>query len=100
MSMLNLPDDLRELQLGRENIYGEWDVNMETTSQQMAALAHQYTCAQNGQDFPIWWCPLMMVVVKLNRIASGNYHEDNFKDLRVYLSFVEEMQKQEAQKND
>ncbi len=37
-----------------------------------------------------------MVAVKLNRIASGVYHEDSFDDARVYLAFVQTMQSDQS----
>ena len=97
-----LPDDLQELRTSREDVYGPWWANMRGTSSQMHGLMLNYAAAQGYLEgkvpFPIWWAPLMMCAVKLNRIASGNYVEDNFKDLKVYLSFVETMQKEEAKK--
>ena len=91
-----LTKELQELQESRQGKYGPWPRNMAGTSSQMDGLLENYQAAQGKDEpLPIWWCPLMMVAVKLNRIASGNYVKDNFDDLKVYLSFVERMQKQE-----
>lgn len=94
--MSKLPKELQDLQESREGVYGPWRDNMYGTSRQMQGLFHNYMMCSRGSPLPKWWAPLMMVAVKLNRIASGNYLEDNFKDLRVYLYFVEQMQKEEA----
>ncbi len=94
-----LPEDLQKIQDSRQGVYGDWDINMDATSRQMDGLLRNYVgiCMKGKRLLPLpnWWCPLMMVTVKLNRIASGNYHKDNFDDLRVYLSFVERMQRQD-----
>jgi len=104
--MDELKDDLQKLQANRENVYGPWRDNMEGTSLQMQGLWQNYIASRGyiprllhkigvwKIPLPPWWCPVMMVAVKLNRIASGNYVKDNFDDLRVYLSFIEEMQKE------
>lgn len=99
--MSNLPDELQELQTSREGVYGPAMDNMAGTSKQMEGLStNWYACHRNERcELPDWWCPLMMCAVKLNRIASGNYHGDNFKDLRVYLSFVEEMQREQTKED-
>jgi len=97
----NLPDNLQELQDSRESVYGPWQANMAGTSLQIDGMLQNYIAANDigmaadDLTLPEWWTPLCMCAVKLNRIASGHYHEDSFKDLRVYLSFVERMQKQE-----
>ena len=61
----------------------------------MEGLLQNYESCNPGKPLPPWFTPLFMVAVKLNRIASGNYRKDNFDDLKVYLHFVEETQKQE-----
>jgi hypothetical protein len=76
----------------RQSDYGPWAANMTGTSEQMQGLARQWFSNNPDKPLPPWWCPLMQVAVKMNRIASGNYKPDNFDDLRVYLKFVEEMQ--------
>jgi len=92
-----LPDDLQAIQDDRQGLYGPFKANMSGTSLQIDGMLQNYIAAQDlGIDditLPPWWAPLSMVAVKLNRIASGHYHKDNFDDLRVYLSFVERMQK-------
>ena len=83
----------RKIHDERQSVYGPWKGNMTGTSWQLAGLQHQYQACQGSGCLPPWWAPLSLVAVKLNRIASGNYHADNFDDLRVYLGFVEEMQR-------
>lgn len=85
--------DLNALSSERQSVYGPWRQNMAGTSLQLDGLLSQYRANNPHDPLPTWWAPLCMVAVKLNRIASGNYHADNFDDLRVYLNFVEEMQK-------
>lgn len=89
--------DLAALSKSRQSVYGDWQPNMKGTSQQIDGLLTQYRSVRRGSgemfSLPDWWTPLSMVAVKLNRIASGVYHKDNFDDLRVYLQFVEEMQR-------
>lgn len=86
--------NLDSIHTERQSIYGPWQPNMIGTSEQLTGLARQWqNCNPQDKAFPGWWTPLTQCAVKLNRIASGRYHEDNFSDLRVYLKFVEEMQK-------
>ena len=86
--------DLKALHHERQSSYGDWRANMHGTSEQMQGLLRQWVSNNPGKPLPPWWCPLMQVVVKLNRIASGNFKQDNFDDLRVYLDFVEQLQSQ------
>lgn len=86
------PDELA-LSTQRQKTYGAWQANMHGTSEQMQGLLRQWKSCNGEADLPSWWFPLTMVIAKLNRVASGRYHQDNFDDLRVYLSFVEEMQR-------
>lgn len=76
----------------RQSTYGDWEANMRGTSEQISGLLRNYESMNPGEPLPGWWAPLVMVAVKLNRIASGVYHADSFTDLRVYLSFIEWMQ--------
>lgn len=80
----------------RQSVYGDWRENMVATSENMSGLYRQFVANNPDKPLPAWWAPLMQVAVKLNRIASGNFHQDNFDDARVYLSFVEQLQREEA----
>lgn len=91
---MKLPDDLQKIQDSRQSQYGPWRANMAGTSKQLDGLKQNYEACNPGKPLPPWWAPLAMVAVKLNRIASGHYKQDNFDDLRIYLNFVEEMQKE------
>ncbi len=95
-----LPDHLQKIQDSRESVYGHWRANMAGTSWVMCGLLQNLNACQSEEnedtEIPDWWAPLMMVAVKLNRIASGNFKQDNFDDLKVYLSFVETMQKEKS----
>jgi hypothetical protein len=86
----------REIQTSRQAVYGPWRENMRGTSEQIEGLRVQWEANNPGKPLPSWWFPLVMVIAKLNRAASGVYHADNFTDARVYLEFVERMQKAEA----
>ena len=91
-----LPDKVEEVRQERSSVYGPWRNNMRGTSMQMGGLIEQFAANTKDNRLPQWWAPLMMCAVKLNRIASGNYHEDNFTDLIAYLQMVREMQREEA----
>jgi hypothetical protein len=77
----------------RQSTYGPWRENMAGTSAQIDGLRRNWEACNPGKPLPEWWAPLVMVAVKMNRIASGHYKADNFDDLRVYLEFVETMQR-------
>jgi hypothetical protein len=92
-----------EIQKTREATYGSPFPNMAGTSQQIAGLLTQMLANgamkidPSGQvSLANWAAPLFMVVVKLNRMGSGVPHEDNATDARVYMQFVQEMQKAAA----
>ncbi len=97
---MDLPPELQKIHDDRKGVYGPWRANMEGTSSQIDGMLENYVASNDigmaSEDLvlPGWWTPLCMVAVKLNRIASGNYKKDNFDDLKVYLSFVETMQKE------
>ena len=90
-----MTDNDARVQAARESVYGPWSTNMAGTSAQLEGLRIQWEGANPGKPLPAWWAPLSMVLVKINRIGSGVYHADNFTDARVYLDFVEKMQKAE-----
>lgn len=92
---VTLSEKERRLSDTRQSTYGAWKPNMEATSENMSGLYRQFVANNPGKPLPSWWAPLMQVAVKLNRIASGKYHADNFDDTRVYLSFVEQLQQEE-----
>ena len=94
VSELNLPPELKVLQQSRESVYGHWATNMTTTSQIIDALQTQWRANNPHKPLPPWWHPLETMAVKLNRIAGGQFRQDSFDDLRVYLSFVEAMMKE------
>ncbi len=95
--MDHLPPELQAIQDDRQGVYGNFHSNMRGTSKQIAGLLENMEPpdGQTTPDIPGWFAPLVMVVVKLNRIASGNYKKDNFDDLKVYLSFMETMQQEQ-----
>lgn len=91
-AVVRLSEEERRISDTRQSTYGAWQPNMAATSENMSGLYRQFVANNPGKPLPDWWAPLMQVAVKLNRIASGTYHEDNFVDIRVYLSFIEQMQ--------
>ena len=78
----------------REGVYGAWRPNMRATTLHIEAMRQQWEANDGNADLPPYFAPLVMVAVKLNRIASGHYHADNFADLRNYLDMVEQMQRE------
>lgn len=72
---------------------GGGPVTLGTIQAAIRGMLRQYESCNQCANLPDWWAPLSMIAVKLNRIASGRYHADNFADLRVYLDMVEQMQK-------
>lgn len=80
----------------RQSTYGPWAKNMSGTSKQFAGLLENFVSCNPRSDLPAWWAPLCCVALKLNRIASGRFKQDNFDDLRVYLGMVEAMQREGA----
>lgn len=80
----------------RQSVYGDFVSNMTGTSEQIQGLHRNWQSNNPDASLPAWWTPLVQVAVKLNRIASGHYHEDNFVDGRNYLAFVEAMQRPPA----
>lgn len=83
-----------QLEYERGKLYGPWEANMRGTSMQHSGLLIQYRASNPKMNgLPSWWTPLTQCVLKLNRIASGNYHPDNFIDLHLYVDFIERMQK-------
>ena len=95
--MTDLDPTLAALPTERQGQYGPWEANMAGTSRQIGGMLTNYVACNPDAPLPDWWAPLCMVAVKLNRIASGRYKADNFDDLRVYLSFVERMQRDSTQ---
>lgn len=91
-----LDPTLKAISDTRQSVYGSWKPNMAATSENMSGLYRQWQANNPGKPLPSWWAPLMQVAVKLNRVASGRFHQDNFDDARVYLSFVEQLQREEA----
>ena len=91
--MATLPPELQKIQDDRESVYGDFTINMTGTSMQMNGLIHQWAGNNPRRNLPGWFAPLFMVAAKLNRIASGNYKQDNFDDAIVYLKQVQVMQK-------
>ena len=91
-----LDPTLKAISDTRQAVYGGWKPNMQATSENMSGLYRQFIANNPGKPLPAWWAPLMQVAVKLNRIASGRFHKDNFDDAAVYMSFVEQMQHEES----
>lgn len=102
-----MSQDVQQVRKERQSTYGPWRTNMAGTSTQIAGMLAQMVengaakigrNAKGGIDatIPDWFTPLVMLLVKANRIGSGVYHADNFTDLRAYLDMVEQMQRDEA----
>jgi len=94
-----LDEKLQALQRSRASDYGPWEPNMTAQSEMENALLNQWKASNPGKPLPPWWSPLTVASIKLCRMASGNYKEDNFDDIRVYLSFVQQMQEKKQHVN-
>ena len=88
----------------RQSVYGPWYENMAGTSQQLSGLITQMlsngaaTYTDGKFTLPDWAAALFMATAyKGNRIASGNFHADNFIDCAVYADMVKQMQKMESE---
>jgi hypothetical protein len=93
-----MDDKHRSIHDNRQSDYGAWKPNMRGTSEQIQGLLTNFHSCNPGRPLPEWWAPLVMVAVKLNRIASGRFKQDSFDDLRIYLEFVETLQREAAEK--
>lgn len=89
------PDE-KKIHDDRQSVYGEATANMRGTSRQIDGLLINWNSNNPDAPTPDWFAPLMLCAVKLNRIASGNYHQDNFDDARVYLEICQRMQRAES----
>lgn len=91
---MDLSPELQAIHDDRQGVYGNFTVNMTGTSMQLNGLFHQWAGNNPSKPLPPWFAALVIVSVKLNRIASGNYKQDNFDDAIVYLKQVQIMQKE------
>ena len=77
----------------RRKIYGEPLENHQGIAQMWAPLLQPHAEAiAAGRPIPAWPVALLMVALKLDRMRLV-YHEDNYADIAVYLSFAREWQK-------
>jgi hypothetical protein len=92
---VHLDETGKALHADRQSVYGDYRANMTGTSAQIDGMVRNWQENNPGKPLPSYFAALCQCVVKLNRIASGHFKQDNFDDLRVYLSFAEEMQRGE-----
>jgi hypothetical protein len=93
--------DASEIVTERSAKYGPPHPNMAGTSQQIAGLLTQMLANGGMMILPSgqvilddWAAPLIMAIVKINRMGTGKAHEDNVIDAMNYLGFALEMQKE------
>ena len=78
----------------RGSVYGDYRVNMRC----VADLWSSYLTAKFGQDFCLTAAdvPVMMQLLKVGRIATGKYHEDNQKDIKGYGELYDKIMKEQG----
>ena len=84
----------------RGSKYGDFADDMDVVSCIMGLLGAWYLKCNpklKSKLPPMWWPPVFMVVMKLVRLCTGRYHEDNAVDGAHYLGQAATMQEQEAE---
>lgn len=71
----------------KEKVYGDPGVNLGCA----AAFADIYTIALRGRQLTAADMALFQVLLKIARIATGAYHEDNYTDAVGYLELAREL---------
>lgn len=90
--------DLNELKASRQEVYGEPIENHTGIAQMWACLLQpHWECVKRMEPLPPHVVALMMTALKLNRMRR-RFKQDNYDDLRVYLGFAEEWQKEHEAK--
>lgn len=80
----------------RQKVYGDPLENHKGIAQMWAPLLQPHADAiKAGEPIPPHVVALLMCALKLDRMRIA-YHEDNYADLRNYLSFAQEWQRGEA----
>lgn len=78
----------------RGSVYGDYRVNMACVADMWTA----YLTARFGGDFALTASdvPVMMQLLKIGRVATGKYHEDNQKDIRGYGELYDKLMKEQG----
>ena len=85
--------DLHAIRVARGRIYGDPRENHRGIAQAWAGLIQpHWRWIGEGKPLPEHTVAMMMATLKMNRMRRV-YHQDNYDDLRVYLGFAEEWQK-------
>jgi hypothetical protein len=88
-----LTPEQEAIKTDRRKIYGEPLENHQGIAQMWAPLLQPHAEAiAAGRPIPAWAVALLMAALKLDRMRLI-YHEDNYADIAVYLSFAKEWQK-------
>lgn len=86
--------DLNQLKASRQEVYGDPRENHRGIAQMWACLLQPHAEAvARMEPLPEHVVGLMMVALKLNRMRR-RFKQDNYDDLRVYLQFAEQWQKE------
>ena len=92
--MSNTPDKLAAIRAERHKVYGDPKENHIGIAQIWAPLLQPHAAAvAAGAPLPPHVVALMMVGLKLDRMRI-TYHQDNYDDLRNYLLFAEQWQRE------
>lgn len=84
---------LDAIQADRQKVYGDPRENHRMIAMAWAGLLKPHVEAINNvQPIPEWTVALMMASLKNLRMRNV-FHQDNYDDARIYLSFAEEWQK-------
>lgn len=87
-------DRLAAIKAERQKVYGEPKENHAGIAQMWAPLLQPHADRiKSGEPIPTHVVALLMVALKLDRMRLA-FSQDNYDDLRNYLSFAEEWQKE------
>lgn len=81
-----------DAQIRRERgaIYGDAFDNHENQGLLLTGLIQQHYKIRLAHPVPPDLAMMMMVACKINRSVTGSYHEDNYRDARVYVQMADE----------
>lgn len=84
---------LRAIQAERQKVYGDPLENHRGIAMAWSGLLQpHWEAIRDGRPIPAWCVALLMGTLKINRMRRI-YKEDNYDDLRNYLQFAQEWQR-------
>lgn len=82
----------------RQKVYGDPKVNHDGIAQAWAGILQPYAVHMaEMKPLPAHVVALLMAALKMNRMRMV-FHEDNFEDLSVYMSFAKAWQRNDTSK--